>query len=203
MRRQGLVCLLRTQPDFEVIGEFSEGYQLLELPGTLIPDIVLTDLDLPTINHIEPSELIHQWNPNQRILILADKPSPLQAVRALRNGSLGYVVRLGDFEQLAQAIRTVASDHRYVSPMVLDEILDAVIAGKTFETEVDERISSREREILLLIAEGRTNQEIGKQLEISIRTVETHRTNIMRKLSLSSQIDIVRYAYNHGLLSVE
>ena len=108
-----------------------------------------------------------------------------------------------DFDHLSQAISSVNRDHRYVSGLVTDQILNAVVSGKNFEEEVDERISSREREILQLIAEGKTNSEIGKQLVISTRTVETHRTNLMRKLGFSSQIDLIRYAFKHGLLSIE
>jgi DNA-binding NarL/FixJ family response regulator len=198
-----LVCLLKAQPDFEVIGEFSEGFQLMELPGDLSPDVIITDQHLPTINNVEPTSLIHQWNPNQRVLVLSDSTSPVQAIRALRNGSLGYVVRMDDFDQLTIAIRMVFQGRRYVSSRIVEEILNAVIEGKAFEKEIDERISTREKEILQLTAEGKTTSEIGTMLDISTRTVETHRTNIMRKLGLSSQTDIVRYAFKNGLIQVE
>jgi two-component system response regulator NreC len=203
IRRQSLVCLLRTQSEFEVIGESSEGYELLEMPGNLSPDIVLTELDLPTINKIDPIKLILQWNPAQRILVITDNISPSRAIKALRHGARGYFVTMDDFDHLIQAIISVHQGRRYVSSLVTDQILDVVISGKNFEKEIDERISSREREILQLIAEGKTNSEIGKLLSISTRTVETHRTNLMRKLGISSQIDIIRYAFKHGLLSVE
>ncbi len=195
--------MLRTQPEFEVIGEFSEGYELIEMPGSVSPDIVITDLNLPTINKVDPINLIHQWNPALHILAITDNQSPLQAIRALRNGALGFFVRMEDFDHLSQAIASVYHDRRYVSGLVTDQILNAVVAGKNFEEEIDERISSREREILQLIAEGKTNSEIGKQLVISTRTVETHRTNLMRKLGFSSQIDLIRYAFKHGLLSID
>jgi DNA-binding NarL/FixJ family response regulator len=175
----------------------------MEMPGNLSPDIVLTDLHLPTINKVDPIKLIHQWNPAQRIFVITDNTSPLQAIRALRNGAKGYFVSMEDFDHLVQAIITVYQGRRYVSGLVTDQILDAVVSGKNFEKEIDERISSREREILQLIAEGKTNSEIGKMLVISTRTVETHRTNLMRKLGFSSQIDIIRYAFKHGLLSIE
>jgi DNA-binding NarL/FixJ family response regulator len=195
--------LLRSQPEFDVIGEFSQGYELLELPGSLSPDVVITDLNLPTINNIDPINLIHQWNPSQRILVLSDNLSPLPVIRALRHGALGYFVRLEDFDHFIQAIRYVYQGKRYVSSLATEQILDSVISGKNFQTEIDERLSSREKEILQLIAEGRTNSGIGKLLVISTRTVETHRNNIMRKLGLSSQMEIMRYAFNHGLLSIE
>lgn len=195
--------MLRTQPEFEVIGEFSAGYEFLEMPGNLSPDIVLTDLNLPTINKVDPINLIHQWNPNQRLLVITDDQTPIRAIRALRNGALGFFVRMEDFDHLSQAIRTVYQGRRYVSGLVTDQILDAVVSGKNYEKDIDERISVREREILQLIAEGKTNSEIGKLLVISTRTVETHRTNLMRKLGFSSQIDIIRYAFKHGLISID
>ena len=195
--------MLRSKPEFEVIGEFSQGYELLELPGSLSPDVVITDLNLPTINNIDPINLIHQWNPSQRVLVLSDKPSPLPVIRALRHGALGYFVRLEDFDHLIQAIQSVYQGNRYVSSQATEQILDSVISGKNFQTEVDERLSSREKEILQLIAEGKTNSDIGKLLVISTRTVETHRNNLMRKLGFSSQMEIIRYAFKHGLLSIE
>jgi DNA-binding NarL/FixJ family response regulator len=197
------VCLLRTQPEFEVIGEFSAGHELIKQPSSYSPDVVLADLNLPTINNVDPSNLIRQWNPSQRILILSDNPSPLLALRCFRNGALGYAVRLEDFDHLVQAIHSVYLGHRYLSQLIIDQMLDAAIAGKEFEKSVDDRISAREREILQLIAEGRSNSEIGKSLVISTRTVETHRNNLMRKLGLSSQIEIIRYAVKQGLISIE
>jgi DNA-binding NarL/FixJ family response regulator len=175
----------------------------MKMPVNLSPDIVLTDLKLPTINTVDPINLIHQWNPSQRILVLTDHLSPIEAIRALRNGALGYFVRIEDFENFTKAIKTVYEGRRFVSGLVTDQILDAVISGKNFDNDIEERISSREKEILQLIAEGKTNSEIGKLLVISTRTVETHRTNLMRKLGFSSQTDIIRYAYKIGLLTID
>jgi DNA-binding NarL/FixJ family response regulator len=203
MRRQSLVCLLRNQPEFEVIGECSEGFELMELPGDLGNGIVLIDINLPSISNLDPIILIHQRNPDQRVLVLSDSLSPLPAIRALKNGAQGYVVRMDDSDLLFQAIISVHRGRRYVSELVTNQILDSLVAGKNFDDDDEERISPREKEILYLIAQGKSNSEIGKLLVISTRTVETHRNNIMRKLGLSSQIDIIRYAYKHGLLSVD
>lgn len=203
LRRQSLICYLRTQPDLEVVGEFPDVYELKEFSSRLEADIVLTDINLPSINNIDPILLIRQINPNQQIFVLSDSLSPLPAIHALRNGALGYMVRKEDSNQLLFGLLSVYRGKRYVSNMIMDQILDDVIAGKNFEKDIDDRISSREREILYLIAEGKSNSEIGKLLVISTRTVETHRNNIMRKLGLSSQIDIIRYAFKHGILSIE
>jgi DNA-binding NarL/FixJ family response regulator len=175
----------------------------MKMPVNLSPDIVLTDLKLPTSKNLNPINQIHLWNPAQRILVMTDNLSPSEAIRALRSGALGYFVRIENFNDFIQAVKTVFGGHRYVSGLVNDQILDAVISGKNFDKEIEERISLREREILQMIAEGKTNSEIGKQLVISTRTVETHRTNLMRKLGFSSQTDIIRYAFKAGLLSME
>ena len=120
-----------------------------------------------------------------------------------RNGARGYVVKNDDFQHVIQAIKAVSLGQRYLSSQVSEQIIDAVISGTSLDFNLDERISIREREILQLIAEGNSNSQIAKKLVISARTVETHRTNIMRKLELTSQIDILRYAIQHGLAQLE
>jgi two-component system, NarL family, response regulator NreC len=197
------VCLLQTRPEFEVVGEFHDGFELMEIPGDTPPDIILTDLYLPTINKTNPVVVLHQWHPNKPILVISDNLTPSHAIRALRNGALGYIVRKDEFINLVEAIFALNDGHRYVSRLVTDQILDELVDGKNFENDSDDRISSREREILQFVAEGKTNSEIGRMLVISTRTVETHRNNLMRKLGLSSQTEIIRYAYRHGLLQLD
>ena len=197
------MCMLRTQPDIEIVGEYAEGYEVIKLSGSHVPDIILSDINLPSINSVDPTSLFHQWNAAQRLLVISDSLSPQIAIRALRNGAHGYLVRYDDFEQLMLAIHSVCEGRRYVSKLVTDQILDDAIAGKSFENEIDDRISAREREILQMIVEGKTNADIAKILVISKRTVETHRNNLMRKLGLSSQIEIIRYALKHGLFALD
>jgi two-component system, NarL family, response regulator NreC len=203
MRRQSLVFMLRSRADFDVIGECTNGNELMRLPGDITPDVVLIDISLPTYNNLDPVTLIHQRNPDAPVLILSDSLSPQVAIRSLRSGALGVIVRFEDFDRLTNAIHVVANGHRYMSPQLSDQILDSIIAGRSFEPDVDDRISTREREILNLLAEGKTNAEIGKLLVISTRTVETHRKNLMGKLGLNSQGEMLRYAIKHGLLSTE
>ena len=202
MRRQGLVCLLRARPEFEILGEYSEASELLNFLDELGDGIVLADNNLPSVGNIDPILLIHHKKPQQRIIILSSSSSLNPAIQALRNGAAGYVVRIEDADHLYLAISKVYYNQRYVSEIIHNQILDAMVEGKSPEEE-DERISSREKEILLLIAQGKSNVEIGKLLVISPRTVETHRNNIMRKLGLSSVKEIVSYAYKQGLLRVE
>jgi len=175
----------------------------MEISTSNPPDVIILDLNLPAINNIDPINMLHNWNPSQRLLVLSDSPSPLTAIKTLRNGSIGYVVRSDDSDSFVQGIRKVHRGERYVSPLINDDIINSVVSGENFGEIIDERISSREREILNLIIEGNTYKEIGEILVISTRTVETHRNNIMRKLGLNSQIDIIKYAYKNGLISLD
>ena len=172
----------------------------MEHPQRISPDIFIADLLMPTVNKLELVTFIREWNPGQQVMVITDNPSPLQAIRVLRNGALGYIIRKDEPENLIRGIFDVAKGKRFVSELVKDQIMDAVLAGKNLENSVDERISSREREILLMIAEGKSTSEISRILVISKRTVETHRNNLMRKLGFSSQNQIVRYAIKTGIL---
>jgi DNA-binding NarL/FixJ family response regulator len=201
--RQGLVVMLNTEPEFEVIGEAADGRELVELAGSLRPDVVLADISMPNLNGIEATNLIHQQYPDMHVVIISDRASTSTVIRALRNGALGYLGRNEDFQHVIEAIRTVNLGRRYLCSQVAEQIIDAVISKTFIDDNLDERISIREREILQLIVEGNTSSQIAEKLVISSRTVESHRTNIMRKLGLTSQIDIIRFAIRHDLLSLE
>jgi len=175
----------------------------MEISSSNPPDVIIIDGNLPAINNSDPINVIHNWNSTHRLLVLSDSPSPLTAIKSLRNGATGYVVRSDDAHSLVQGIKKVYRGERYVSPLINDDIIESVVSGENLGEIIDERISSREREILNLIVEGKSYKEIGEFLVISTRTVETHRNNIMRKLGLSSQIDIIKYAFKNGLISVD
>jgi len=203
MVRQGFTVLLNAQPDIEVIGQAADGNEMVELVENLRPDVVLADISMPNLNGIEATKIIHQRYPDMPVVMITIHTSSSYVIRALRNGARGYVVKNDDFQNVIQAIKTVSLGQRYLSSQVSEHIIDAVISGTSLDFNLDERISIREREILQLIAEGNSNSQIAQKLVISARTVETHRTNIMRKLELTSQIDILRYAIQHGLAQLE
>lgn len=203
MVRQGFIVLLNAQPDIEVIGEAADGNEMVEQAESLHPDVVLADISMPNLNGIEATKVIHQRNPEMPVVMVTVHTSSSYVVRALRSGARGYVVKNDDFQHVVQAIKAVSEGQRYLSSQVSEQIIDAVVSGTSQDFTMDERISIREREILQLIAEGNSNSQIAKKLVISARTVETHRTNIMRKLELTSQIDILRYAIQHGLAQLE
>jgi len=203
MVRQGFMVLLNAQPDIEVVGEAADGNEMVAQAESLHPDVVLADISMPNLNGIEATKVIHQRYPDMPVVIITIHTSSSYVIRALRNGARGYVVKNDDFQHVIQAIKTVTLGQRYLSGQVSEQIIDAVISGTSLDYNLDERISVREREILQLIAEGNTNVQIAKKLVISARTVETHRTNLMRKLELGSQIDILRYAIQHGIVQLE
>lgn len=203
MVRQGLVAMLNTQPEIEVVGEISDGQALVELAGTILPEIILADVNLPKLDGIEATSLILRDHPKMGVILLADACSSAVVIRALRKGALGFLVRTEDFKQVLEALKTVSAGHRFLSSQVSDHIIDAVVAGKKIDDNLDEQLSDRELEILQLIAEGYTSAEIAEKLEISKRTAETHRTNIMRKLGINSQIEIIRMAFRNGLISLD
>ncbi len=203
MVRQGFMVLLNAQPDIEVIGEAADGNEMVAQAETLHPDVVLADISMPNLNGIEATKVIHQRFPEMPVVMITVHTSSSYVVRALRSGARGYVVKNDDFQHVVQAIKAVILGQRYLSTQVSEQIIDSVVTGTSQEFNMDERISIREREILQLLAEGNSNSQIAKKLVISARTVETHRTNIMRKLELTSQIDILRYAIQHGLAQLE
>jgi two-component system response regulator NreC len=203
MVRQGFIVLLNAQPDMEVVGEAADGNEMVELADNLHPDVVLADISMPNLNGIEATKLIHQRHPEIPVVVITIHTSSSYVIRALRNGARGYVVKNDGFQNVIQAIKTVCQGQRFLSSQVSEQIIDAVISGTSMDFNLDERISIREREILQLIAEGNTNSQIARKLVISARTVETHRTNLMRKLELTSQIDILRYAIQHGIIHLE
>lgn len=203
MVREGFMGLLNAQPDMEVIGEAADGQEMVDQAENLRPDVVLADISMPNLDGIEATKIIHQRYPDMPVIIITIHTSSSYVIRALRNGARGYVVKNDGFQHVIQAIKTVSLGQRYLSSQVSDQIIDAVVSGTSMDYNLDDRISIREREILQLIAEGNTNAQIAKRLVISARTVETHRTNIMRKLGLNSQIDILRYAIQQGITPLE
>jgi DNA-binding NarL/FixJ family response regulator len=199
--RQGIAALLAAQPDIEVVGQAMDGRELIEMVEKLHPDVVLTDIAMPHLNGIEAAAQIRKSFPQVQVAILSMHPASSYVIRALRNGALGYLLKNDDIEQVILAIRTVAQGHRYLSGQVSAQTIDAFLSARAADVTIEERITSREREILQLIAEGNTSGKIAGMLSISARTVETHRANLMTKLGLTSQADLVRFAIQHGFVS--
>jgi DNA-binding NarL/FixJ family response regulator len=192
--RAGLRSRLEQESGIEVVGEADSAERAIVLARALQPDIVLLDLLLPRRSGFDAIPEISRVAPAARVIIVSSQTAASSVRRALSAGAAGYVPKRASDHELAAAIRQVSSGSRYVDPelgatLVVDDVASAL-----------EDISDRERDVLQLLALGYTNQEIGKKLFISVRTVYTHRAHIMRKLGLGSRAELVLFALAHGLI---
>ncbi len=201
--RQGLRVLLEREPDFAVVGEAGAGLKVADLVDRLHPTVLLLDLMLPGLNGLEVLRQVRQRTPATRVLILSMHPDDAYVTEALRVGAAGYCLKTAKAEDLIAAVRAVAAGQHYLSPPLADRLITAYAQQATPSTDPYETLTTREREVLHLVAEGHANVQIAARLGISPRTVETHRANLMRKLNLQSHADLVRYAIRRGLISPE
>jgi DNA-binding NarL/FixJ family response regulator len=202
--RQTLRRFLESEDEFELVGEAGDGRQALEAVAKLQPDILLLDIMMPGLNGLEVTRRVRQDFPDTRVLVLSMHPEKAYVVKALQNGASGYVVKQADVTDLIDGVRAVARGERYVSPRISHlaiEALERELATATFDPY--ETLSTREREVFQLVAEGCTSPEVGARLYISTRTVETHRANISRKLGVRNQTELLRFAIERGLIEVE
>jgi two-component system response regulator NreC len=196
--RTGIRLLLDREDDIEPVGEASSGREAIFEARSLKPDVVLLDVVMPDGNGLEAIPTLLHERPETKILVLSMQDDPRYVREAFAAGASGYVLKEAADVEVVGAVREVARGGRYVHPE-LGARLVAAEADAARKAE-DDPLSDREREVLRLLALGHTNQEIAKQLYISVRTAETHRAHIMQKLGLSSRADLVRYAIAQGLL---
>lgn len=200
--RAGLRMMLNAQPDIEVIGEASDGRAAIAATVQYLPDVVIMDISMPELNGIEATRHIKKQCPNVRVLILTMHENEGYLFQSLRAGASGYMMKEAADTELIQAIRTVQAGRVYLSPvaqsMMVGDYLQRVHAGEEKDSYND--LTEREREILILVAEGLTNNQIAEKLVISPKTVDTHRTHVMDKLNLHSRAELVKYAMRRGLL---
>jgi DNA-binding NarL/FixJ family response regulator len=196
--RQGLRSLIDQQKDMLVVGEADDGLQLLESVGKLRPDVVLVDLKMPNLNGIDAAREIRVRFPNTHIVILTMHADRAYVERAMQAGVSGYVLKEENFQEMCTAIRQVALGNRYFSAGVSQQIPGSLSTGATHPGTIH-LLTLRESQVFQLVAEGKTNREIGNLLGISMRTVEGHRAHMMSKLNLKTHVDFVRFAMNHGI----
>jgi two-component system response regulator NreC len=199
---EGLKAMLATEPDLQVIGEAHDGLEVGPLVEKLRPEVLVLDLMMPGLNGLEVTRQLRTRVPATKIVILSMHANEAYVVEALRNGASGYVLKQSPGRELVRAIREVMDGRRYLSPPLSDEQLSRYEQqSKASSFDPYETLSAREREVLQLAAEGLTNAEIGKRLDIGKRTVETHRANLIRKLNLKTHAELVRYALKRGLIA--
>ncbi len=202
--REGLCVLLKAEPDFNVIGAAGDGLEALELVRKLNPDVVVLDLMMRGLNGLEVARQIGKQMPQTRIIILSMYDDEGFVLEALANGVSAYVLKDAGSSDLVQAVREVAAGHRYLSPPLSDRAIEAYQQiSKAGTLDKYETLTTREREVLQLTAEGHTNSEIAARLGISVRTAETHRSRLMHKLSVHTQADLIRFALRRGIIPME
>jgi two-component system response regulator NreC len=206
--RAGLRMLLAADAELQIVGEAENGAQALRLTGDLVPDVVLMDISMPDMNGIEATRRIKADHPNVAVLALTMHEDDQYFFEMLGAGASGYVPKRAAPNDLLSAIHAVQGGGVFLFPSVARSLVQDYLqrsahagperAGRSFDALTD-----REREVLILIAQGRSNQEIADQLVISVKTVNRHRENIMAKLNLHSRVELVRYALEKGLIDIE
>lgn len=205
--RSGIATLLKTNRDFEIVGEAADGEEAVEKTKQLRPDVLVIDLSMPKLSGIEATRIIKKQYPDVNILVLTMHESEEYVYQIVKSGAGGYVLKSAGKEELSAAIRAVMRGERFFSPRVSEIMADGYLRrveseGEQAKTD-DVPLTRREREILRLVVKGLTNQQIADQLNISPRTVDTHRTNIMQKLDIHEVANLVRYAIEHGIAPAE
>jgi two-component system response regulator NreC len=200
--RAGLKMMLNAQPDMEVIGEAQDGRQAISEGIRLQPDIILMDITMPDMNGIEATRQVKKMLPEVKVLVLTMHENDEYVFQALRAGASGYMLKEAADTELITALHVIQSGKFYLSPsaqsVMVGDYLQRVRTGE--EKDTYSSLTEREREILKLVAEGYTNNQIAERLVISPKTVDTHRTHGMDKLNLHSRAEIVKYAMRRGLL---
>ncbi len=203
--REGFRTLLEAEPDIEVVGEATNGEEAVSKTEEIKPDIVLMDITMPGMNGLEATTRIKQQSPDVKILVLTMHEGDEYFFKFLDVGAAGYFVKGGSSRELISALRVVRKGDVFLYPTMakklLSDYLQRVKTGS--DKESYDGLTSREREVLTLIAEGHTNQEIADLLVLSITTVQTHRAHIMAKLGLRSPTELVKYALRRGFIVLD
>lgn len=193
MVAQGIRAVLETYDDLEVVGTLCNGQEAVDRVAALNPDVMLMDLNMPRLSGLSATEIILERRPDTRILILSMHNTPEYVSTALNHGAMGYILKDVPVEQVKEAIDTLMRGERYLCTGARESL------GPVSEN-AREPLTSREQAILLQLAQGKSNKEVAIAFDISVRTVETHRKNIRRKLGISSTAGLTRYAMEHGVL---
>src|SRR2546423_1952334 len=195
--RSGINSCLARQERFAIVGEAADGLEAVRKAKELLPDIILMDMDMPLMNGLAATELLRRELPNVKVLILSMHSNTDYVLRIIQSGARGYVLKEASLEELVRAIETVDSGEAFFSPDVVRVALNQFVHRSG---ERSSQLTTREREVLTGIAEGRSNKEVANALGIGVRTVETHREHIMRKLNIHSIAGLTKFAISKGLI---
>jgi DNA-binding NarL/FixJ family response regulator len=207
--RRGIRSLLESHPGWEVCAEAKDGRDAVELATSMKPDLVLLDIGMPNLNGLEAARQILTTTPNVAILILTMHDSDSVIREVLRAGARGFLLKSDAGRDLVAAVEALESQKTFFTPRVSQMVLDGFLNREKKRSEIEDvanpsgdLLTAREREVIQLLAEGRTSKEVAVTLNLSVKTAETHRTNLMRKLGLHSVADLTRYAVRNGIVHV-
>jgi DNA-binding NarL/FixJ family response regulator len=203
--RKGLVSLLQAQPEWQVCGEAGDGREAVEKALELKPDVLILDIGMPTLNGLEATRQILKTNPHARVLILTLHDSDQVVREVLNAGARGFLLKSDAARDLVAAVEALRHDKTYFTSKVATMVLEGYLKGGTPGAVISpgrNRLTPREREIVQLLAEGKSTKEVAVALGLSVKTAETHRSNIMRKLQLHSVSDLVLYAVRNNIVHV-
>lgn len=199
--RDGLRAILEQQPEIDVVGEAADGHEAIACARTANPDVIVMDVSMRGLNGIDATARIVSELPGIKIIGLSMNADRRYVLAMLSAGAGGYILKDAAAQELIRALRTVAAGHTYLSPEITGIVVDTAVQASrpAAETDPASELSTREREVLQLLAEGRTSKDIGAQLHIAVTTVETHRRQIMRKLKIRTVAELTKYAIREGL----
>jgi DNA-binding NarL/FixJ family response regulator len=204
--RRGLIALLQAQPDWEICGEAGDGREAVDRTQRLKPDVVILDIGMPSLNGLEATRQILKTNPQTRVLILTLHDSDQVVREVLNAGARGFLLKSDAARDLVAAVEALRRDKTYFTSKVAAMVLEGYLKNETGTAPVAaptrSRLTPREREIVQLLAEGKSTKEVAVALGLSVKTAETHRSNIMRKLELHSVSDLVLYAVRNNIVHV-
>jgi DNA-binding NarL/FixJ family response regulator len=202
--RDGLRTLVEKEPDMEVVGEAENGRKAVKLTRELSPDLVIMDVTMSDLNGIEAARQIHKETPDVKVIALSMHSDRRFVAGMLEAGASGYLLKDCAFEELTRAIKNVISNKIYLSPGITDVVVKDYLGKSTKASHsAFSDLTNREREVLQLLAEGRSTKQIAESLHVSVKTIETHRRQIMEKLDIHSIAELTKYALREGLTSLE
>jgi DNA-binding NarL/FixJ family response regulator len=202
--RDGLRALIEREPDMEVIAESDEGRKAIQLVRELSPDVAILDIGMPGLNGVDATRQIIGEGTNVKVIALSMHSDKRFVLQMLKAGASGYLLKECAFEELSRAVHAVMGNRTYLSPEITGLVVDDYVRYvSSADSSLFSLLTGREREVLQLIVEGRTTKEIAASLHVSVKTIETHRQQIMNKLNVTNIPELVKYAIREGLTSVE